>query len=47
MKKVFLFILMLIIMPLSVNASNNIYNIDVNVNLQKDGSAVIDEVWDV
>ena len=32
-------------MPLSVNASNNIYNIDINVNLQKDGSAVIDEVW--
>ena len=45
MKKIFLFILMLIIMPLSVNASNNIYNIDINVNLQKDGSAVIDEVW--
>ena len=45
MKKIFLFILMLIIMPLSVDASNNIYNIDINVNLQKDGSAVIDEVW--
>lgn len=47
MKKIYLFILLLLVMPLSVNASNKIYNIDIDVYLNKDGSANITEVWDV
>ena len=34
-------------MPLSVDASNKIYNIDINVYLNEDGSANITEIWDV
>lgn len=47
MKKIFLFVLMLFVMPLSVSASNKIYSIDIDVNLNQDGSANITEVWDV
>ena len=47
MKKILLFILMLLIMPISVSASNRIYNIDINVDILEDGSAKITEVWDV
>ena len=46
-KKLLLFILMLLVTPISVNASNKIYNIDIDVNLEQDGSANITEVWDV
>lgn len=47
MKKIYLFILLLLVMPLSVSASNKIYDIDIDVYLNKDGSANITEVWDV
>ena len=47
MKKIFLFIFMLLVMPMSVNASNKIYNIDIDIELNQDGSANIVEVWDV
>ena len=46
MKKIFLFVLLLLI-PIGVDASNRIYDIDIDVNLNKDGSANITEVWDV
>ena len=47
MKKLFLFILMLLVMPLSVNASNKIHSIDIDIYLNQDGSANIKETWDV
>lgn len=47
MKKIYLFILMMLIMPLSVSASNKIYNISIDVNVDKYGNANITEVWDV
>lgn len=47
MKKILLFILMLLVMPLSVHASNKIHSIDIDVNLNQDGSANITEIWDV
>ena len=34
-------------MPLSVGAANKIYDIDIDVNLDKDGTAYITEIWDV
>ena len=46
MKKILLFISLMFIMPLSVMA-NDIYSIDIDVYLNKDGSANITEVWDV
>ena len=33
--------------PIGVDASNKIYNMDIDVYLNKDGSANITEVWDV
>lgn len=47
MKKIFLFILLLLVMPNIVNAANKIHNIDIDVYLNEDGSANITEVWDV
>ena len=47
MKRIFLFILMLLMIPIGVDASNKIYNMDIDVYLNKDGSANITEVWDV
>ena len=47
MKKIFLFVLMLLIMPLSVSASNKIHSIDMDIYLNKDGIANITEIWDV
>lgn len=47
MKKIYLFVLLLLVMPFSVNAANKIYSIDIDVNLNRDGSANITEVWDV
>ena len=37
---------MFLIVPISVNA-DTIYNIDMKVDIQKDGSANITEVWNV
>ena len=47
MKKLIVLFLMLLVMPLSVDASNKIYNIDIDVYLNEDGSANITEIWDV
>lgn len=48
MKKIFIFVLMLLmIAPISVKADDHIYSIDVNVYVEKSGSAYITEVWDV
>ena len=47
MKKICLFILMLLVMPLSVDAVNKVHSIDINVYLNEDGSADIIETWDV
>jgi len=47
MKKLFLFIFMILAMPLYVNAANKIHNIDIDIYLNHDGSANIKETWDV
>ena len=47
MKKIFLFIMFILLMPLSVDASNQIYSIDIDVIILEDGTAMITEVWDV
>ena len=47
MKKIFLLILMLFVMPLNVDAANIIHSIDIDVYLNEDGSASITETWDV
>ena len=46
MKKIFLFLLLLV-MPTFVDAANKIHSIDIDVYLNKDGSANITEMWDV
>ena len=47
MKKIFLYILMLlIIVPVSVKA-DSMYNIDMDIYIDEDGNANITEVWDV
>ena len=46
MKKKIIFLLCLLIFPISVFA-DHIYKIDMTINLTKDGSANIKEVWDV
>ena len=46
MKKILLFFVLAFIMPLGVNA-NTIHSIDIDVYLNRDGSANITEVWDV
>ena len=45
-KKLIVFLLMFILFPISVKA-DHIYNIRMNIYLEKDGSANITEVWDV
>ena len=45
MKKI-IFTLLLFIIPLSVKA-DKIYNVDMKINIEKDGTANITEVWDV
>lgn len=47
MKSKLLFLIVLILMPVTVLAKNHIYNIDMNIYLNQDGSANISEVWDV
>ena len=47
MKKILIFLFLLLVMPLSVDASNKIYSIDIDIYLNEDGSANITEVWDV
>ena len=47
MKKVILFVLLIIFMiPISVRA-DHIYTVDMDINILKDGTANITEVWDV
>ena len=46
MKKIFLFIFMMFVIPISVNA-DSMYNIDMDIYIDKDGNANITEVWDV
>lgn len=46
MKKVLLFLICLFAFPLSIFA-DTIYRVDMNVDIQKDGSANIIETWDV
>lgn len=47
MKKRFLFLLLcLFLFPLSVSA-DHMYHVDMDIHLEKDGSAIITEVWDV
>ena len=45
-KKLMLFIFLLIICPLSVYA-DRIYNIDMDIYLEENGSARVTEIWDV
>ena len=45
-KKLMIFLLMFILFPISVKA-DHIYNIDMDIYLNKDGSANITEIWDV
>jgi len=47
MKRTFLLVLMLLGMPLSVDASNKIHSIDIDIYLNQDGSVNITETWDV
>ncbi|MBQ2872560.1 MAG: DUF2207 domain-containing protein [Bacilli bacterium] len=48
MKKIYLLIISLMLMvPMSVNASNKIHSIDIDIYLNEDGSANITETWDV
>ena len=47
MKKIYLFVLMLLVMPISVEATNKIYSIDIDVDILENGNANITEVWDV
>ena len=47
MKRFLSFIIIFLVMPLSVGAANKIYDIDIDVNLDKDGTAYITEIWDV
>ena len=47
MKKILIFIMCFLILPLSVDAANRIHSIDIDVNLDKDGTAYITEIWDV
>jgi len=47
MKKILLFVLMLLVMPISVDAANKIHSIDIDIYLNEDGSANITETWDV
>ena len=46
MKKIFLFISLMLFIPLSVNA-DSMYNIDMYINISDDGNAMVREVWDV
>lgn len=46
MKKVLLFLVSLFAFPLSIFA-DHIYKVDMNIDIQKDGSANIVETWDV
>ena len=45
-KKLLLFIFLLMLCPLYVKA-DHIYNIDMNIYLEEDGTAKITEIWDV
>ena len=45
MKKILLFILLLLVIPISVDASNKIHSIDMDIYLEHDGSANITETW--
>ena len=47
MKRFCFFVVLFLLMPLSVGAANKIYDIDIDVNLDKNGTAYITEVWDV
>lgn len=46
MKKILLFLISLFAFPLSIFA-DNIYKVEMNIDIQKDGSANIIETWDV
>ena len=46
MKKVLMFLFLFLIIPISVNA-DSIYSIDMKIDIQKDGTANITEVWNV
>ena len=46
MKKILLFIFMIFILPISVSA-NDIFNIDIDVMIDKNGDAQITENWSV
>ena len=37
MKKIYLFVLMLLVMPISVEATNKIYSIDIDVDILENG----------
>ena len=44
--KIIIFLIGLFLLPISVNAKNRIYNIDMRINVTQDGSANITETWD-
>lgn len=46
MKKLMFFIFIMLLMPLSVMA-DRIYNIDMKINILEDGTANVEEVWNV
>ena len=45
--KLIIFLIGLFLLPISVNAQNKIYSIDMHINVTQDGSANITETWDV
>ena len=47
MKKILYSLFLFLISSTVVNASNNIYSIDMDVYLDEEGNANITEVWDV
>ena len=45
-KKIFCFLFMMLIMPVSVLA-DSIYKVDMRININEDGNASVEEIWDV
>ena len=46
MKKVLLFVFLLLLFPMCVSATD-VYSINIDVNIKQDGNAEITEIWDV
>jgi len=46
-RRIFLFLICLLLFPIGVDAKNKIYSIDMDITVDKNGNASIVEVWDV